>query len=47
MLPTKGVSVATQGTPPFEDLAFLMQMLVVLWIYLPGFLVNTFAFFQD
>ena len=43
MLPTKGVSMTTQGTSPFEDLIFIMQMMVVLWIYLPGFLVNTFA----
>ena len=35
--------MTTQGTTAFEELAFFMQMLVVLWIYLPGFLVNTFA----
>ena len=31
------------GSMAMEDLGLTMAALVTLWVYLPGFLVNTFA----
>ena len=35
--------MAGENFQPWEDNGFLILILYTLWIYLPGFLVNTFA----